>query len=348
MSLASSLSTAFILSDTLCVAYDDPLRTKLFCSTLFMCGVCSVLQTTLGVRLPVYQGPSASFIVPLLALRRDIRWSCTDNTNNGVWTEPMNQHLNLSGSLMIASLIEIIIGGTGLVAPLLKYIGPITVAPTISLIGLSLVKVPIIYSRPQWVIAFFGALLVLIFSLYLYKIKIPMPRLNCLKKNNDEKLKPRSQFAIFQILPILLSIIILWIVAAILTITDTLSTDPESLEYKARTDSKLNIVSMTPWFSIPYPGQFGLPRTSTAVIVGFSAATISSLIESVGDYFAAAKSCQVPAPPDHAITRGILIEGIGSILSGAVGVGHATTSYSGNIAAITLSKVILSLQALKV
>ena len=63
------------------------------------------------------------------------------------------------------------------------------------------------------------------------------------------------------------------------------------------------------------------------------------MVESVGDYYAAAKCCQVMPPPDHAMSRGILMEGISSFVSGAVGAAHACTSYSGNIALLTLTQV---------
>jgi nucleobase transporter 1/2 len=76
-----------------------------------------------------------------------------------------------------------------------------------------------------------------------------------------------------------------------------------------------------------------------AIFLGFIIATIASVLESVGDYFAAASVCQVPPPPAHAINRGIAIEGLGSILSGAIGAGHATTSFSQNIASIAITKV---------
>lgn len=55
--------------------------------------------------------------------------------------------LQLSGSLMVASLLEVVVGVGGFIRPLLRYIGPITVAPTISLIGLSLFKLPVIYGK---------------------------------------------------------------------------------------------------------------------------------------------------------------------------------------------------------
>ena len=54
---------------------------------------------------------------------------------------------------MVASLIEVIVGGCGLVVPLLRRIGPLTVAPTIGLIGLSLFKLPSDYAAMNPAIA---------------------------------------------------------------------------------------------------------------------------------------------------------------------------------------------------
>ena len=42
---------------------------------------------------------------------------------------------------MISSLFQIVIGFTGLVGFLLRFIGPLTIAPTITLVGVALFKV---------------------------------------------------------------------------------------------------------------------------------------------------------------------------------------------------------------
>jgi len=68
-------------------------------------------------------------------------------------------------------------------------------------------------------------------------------------------------------------------------------------------------------------------------------ATITSILESIGDYYAAALASDVPAPPTHAINRGIAVEGIGAFLSGLFGAAHATTSYSSPTALIRLTGV---------
>ena len=47
---------------------------------------------------------------------------------------------------MVSSLFQIAIGFTGLVGFLLRFIGPLTVATTIALVGLSLINVCVFYA----------------------------------------------------------------------------------------------------------------------------------------------------------------------------------------------------------
>lgn len=89
-----------------------------------------------------------------------------------------------------------------------------------------------------------------------------------------------------------------------------------------------------------FPGQWGLPTVSAAGVFGMVAGVLASVIESIGDYYACAKLSGAPPPPKHAINRGIGIEGIGCLLAGAFGTGTGTTSYSENIGAIGITKVI--------
>ena len=76
-------------------------------------------------------------------------------------------------------------------------------------------------------------------------------------------------------------------------------------------------------------GQFGTPTFgSVGIFIGMLAATFSSIIESIGDYYATARVCEVPPPPKHAMNRGIVMEGFVSVISGVTGACHGTTSYS--------------------
>lgn len=63
------------------------------------------------------------------------------------------------------------------------------------------------------------------------------------------------------------------------------------------------------------------------------------MVESVGDYYACARIAGAPPPPNHAVNRGIGIEGVACILAGAWGSGNATTSYSQNTGTIGITKV---------
>ena len=46
--------------------------------------------------------------------------------------------ISLKGGLIIASLFEILVGASGLVGLLLRFVGPLTVAPVLISIGISL------------------------------------------------------------------------------------------------------------------------------------------------------------------------------------------------------------------
>ena len=54
-------------------------------------------------------------------------------------------------------------------------------------------------------------------------------------------------------------------------------------------------------------GQWGLPTVSSAGVFGMLAGVLASMIESVGDYYACARMCQVPPPPTHAVNRGTVL-----------------------------------------
>ena len=53
----------------------------------------------------------------------------------------------------MASCVEVLIGFTGIVGPMLRFIGPLTIAPTITLIGLALFETAADFCARQWGIA---------------------------------------------------------------------------------------------------------------------------------------------------------------------------------------------------
>lgn len=93
-------------------------------------------------------------------------------------------------------------------------------------------------------------------------------------------------------------------------------------------------------FTLINIGQYGAFGFSGPAVLSCLIATMISILDSVGDYYACARVCRVPAPPKHAVNRGIMIEGMCTMLSGAVGCGHATSTYGGNIGGIGVTKVL--------
>ncbi|KAJ8306918.1 hypothetical protein KUTeg_015002 [Tegillarca granosa] len=239
----------------------------------------------------------------------------------------------IQGGIIIASITQVIIGCTGLLGLILQFVGPLTVVPTITLVGLSLIDVALSFCEKHWGISFLTIILVFMFSLYLRNIRTPLPACSI---SDGCSIK---SYPIFKLLPVILAVVISWGVCGILTATDILSRDESLPEFKARTDARTDVLQISKWFFFPYPGQWGIPTISIAGVMAMFAATIASIIESVGDYYACARISGVPSPPAHAINRGIAMEGFGSIISGFVGSGGATTSYSQNVGAIGFTKV---------
>ncbi|VDO29024.1 unnamed protein product, partial [Brugia timori] len=71
----------------------------------------------------------------------------------------------------------------------------------------------------------------------------------------------------------------------------------------------------------------------------FVISALTSVFESVGDYHAAARVSEERSPPSHAINRGILAEGCGSLLAGLLGPGVGMTTHTENIGVIGVTRV---------
>ncbi|KAM8891006.1 xan_ur_permease domain-containing protein [Spinachia spinachia] len=336
------IAIPLILSRGLCLQFDGLTQSHLISTIFFVSGICTLLQVTFGVRLPILQGGTFTLLAPSMAMLSMPEWTCPAWTQNAslvntsstefieVWQSRMRA---LQGSIMVGSLFQVFVGFSGLIGLFMRFIGPLTIAPTIALIGLSLFDSAGTSAGNHWGISSMTTALIILFSQYLRHIPVPFPTFS------KERRLHTSRVYIFQILPVLLGITVPWLVCYILTIYNVFPTEPSQYGYLARTDVKGDVVSQAPWFSFPYPGQWGMPTVSLAGVVGILAGVISSMIESVGDYHACARLSGAPPPPKHAINRGIGIEGLGCLLAGAWGTGNGTTSYSENVGALGITKV---------
>lgn len=273
---------------------------KLIATMFFVSGITTLLQSTYGNRLPIVQGGTFSFLAPTFAI-------CGMASLAEVGWEVRMQHVQ--GAIIAGAIFEIIIGMSGLVGKLLRFVGPITIAPTIALIGLSLFKFGAPTAGAHWPIGGLTIALVILFSQYLKKTS-----------------------RAFEMYPILMAIVGAWGVAALCTFSGVF--EPGHPSY-----TSLDNFYNAPWFRVPTPFQWGMPQFGVAATIGMIAGYLASMVESIGDYYACARLSGAPTPDEKTINRGITFEGIGCLIAGIIGTGNGTTSYSENIGAIGLTRV---------
>ena len=61
--------------------------------------------------------------------------------------------MQIQGAVIVASLFEAVVGMSGLIGLLMRYIGPMTIAPIVTLVGLSLFDAAARFADKNWYIA---------------------------------------------------------------------------------------------------------------------------------------------------------------------------------------------------
>uniref|UniRef100_A0AAX7ULW7 Solute carrier family 23 member 2 n=1 Tax=Astatotilapia calliptera TaxID=8154 RepID=A0AAX7ULW7_ASTCA len=338
---SGTIAVPFLLSEAMCVGFDQWATSQLIGTIFFCVGITTLLQTTLGCRLPLFQASAFAFLAPARAILSLEKWKCNNTADipalNG--TELLNtEHIwqprirEIQGAIIVSSMVEVCIGMLGLPGMLLKYIGPLTITPTVALIGLSGFQAAGERAGKHWGIAM-TIFLVLLFSQYARNVHFPLPIYKAKKGWTSYRLQ------VFKMFPIIMAILMSWLLCFIFTVTDVFPPDKDKYGFYARTDARQGILLVAPWFKIPYPFQWGVPTVTAAGVIGMMSAVVASIIESIGDYYACARLSCAPPPPIHAINRGIFIEGISCVLDGLFGTGNGSTSSSPNIGVLGITKV---------
>ncbi|XP_069111808.1 solute carrier family 23 member 2-like [Argopecten irradians] len=355
VALSGSLAISSFVADVACASDFSDIRTELLSSTLLMNGVTTLLMVTIGARLPLFQGAASDYVVPLLAMQVIDKDFCALPVSSSTYTETENSSLPVTnstgvdtdlrrqlaftklqefqGCLIIVGIIHCLVGLTGISGFLLRFIGPVTVVPAILLSGIFLSRATAKFARSHWGMAAVTAVTSIVLSLYIGHKKMPCPAWS-----------RKKGFFIYwypfhQVFSLLIGILVGWLLSAIMTLSGVLTDDTSNVQYMSRVDAQAGIITNASWFSVPYPNQFGPPSFHTGVFIAFLLATITSILDSIGDYYACARVCDVCPPPRHAVNRGIAVEGFASIISGALGCGHATTTNGGSIGAVGVTKV---------
>ncbi|XP_061607450.1 solute carrier family 23 member 1 isoform X5 [Phyllopteryx taeniolatus] len=369
---SGTVAVPFLLAEAMCVGQDQNAVSQLIGTIFTTVGITTLIQTTVGVRLPLFQASALAFLIPAQAILGLERWTCPSREEiYGNWSFPLDtSHVwqprirevsvrpsgrlracdrrerltrvrvcvcararQIQGAIVVSSTVEVAIGFLGLPGILLEYIGPLTVTPTVSLIGLSVFTTAGERAGSHWGFSALCILLIVLFAQYLRTTSLPVPV--CTGKKGLSL----SRVHVFKMFPIILAIVLVWLLCYIFTLSDLLPSDPRRYGHKARTDARGDIMTSAPWFRVPYPCQWGVPVVTLAGVLGMFSATLAGIVESIGDYYACARLAGAPPPPVHAINRGIFTEGVCCIIAGLLGTGNGSTSSSPNIGVLAITKV---------
>lgn len=278
----------------------DGTQIAILISSVFICsGLATVVQVTIGTRLPIVQGVSFAFLGPFFAI---------------IAANPGESAMRyIAGAILAGAIVEMIVGFGGIIGVLRRFITPITIGPVIALIGLSLFGAASDQSSGNWWLALLTVALVFVFSLIL------APRVRA-----------------FSLFPILLAVIGAYVVALILSAAGVFAADSASYVSFGDVGGAPWVRNVVGELGVVFP--WGMPLFDVGFFVAILAAYLASAIESFGDYHAVARVSGAGEPSTSQINRGIGAEGIGCFLTGLLG-GFSSTSYSENIGLVGLTKV---------
>ena len=280
----------------------------LIATVFFNSGITTLFQLSrAGSRLPIVQGGSFSFLGPTFAIIGMVA------AKGGNWQVQIQQ---VAACIMFASVFEIILGYSGLMGKLKRLIGPISIAATITMIGLALFEIGAPYMATNWAISLITLAAVIIYSQILSR-----------------------KVRYFLLFPIITAIATGWLIALIGTLAGWIPAGNA-----ANLTNGLQLIKNSPWFWIRpiIPFKWGFPQINAITVAGsfgMLAAYLSSMVESIGDYHSCAKMSEAPPPTAKMISKGLGAEGVGCLVAGLLQSGNGSTSYSENIGSIGLTRV---------
>ncbi|KAK1336654.1 hypothetical protein QTO34_002688, partial [Cnephaeus nilssonii] len=303
----------------------------LLASSLFACGVSTILQTWMGSRLPLVQAPSFEFLVPALVLTNQklpLAIQTPGNSSHALhpcegpgchslelWNTSLQE---VSGAVVVSGLLQGTLGLLGAPGHLFLHCGPLVLAPSLVVAGLSAHREVALFCSSHW-----GwpcctlILLMVVCSQHLGSCQLPLCPWR--PASNSSTCTP---IPAFRLLSVLVPVACVWIISALLS----LRVNP--LELSAPTEA--------PWFWLPHPTEWVWPLlTPRALAAGISMALATS-ISSLGCYALCGWLLHLPSPSPHACSRGLSLEGLGSVLAGLLGSPIGTASSFPNVGTVSL------------
>lgn len=291
----------------------------------------TVLQAWLGSRLPLIQAPSLEFLIPALVLTNQkpplptkipgnaslsLRLCSLTRSCHGLelWDTSLRE---VSGAVVVSGLLQGTMGLLGLPGRVFPYCGPLVLAPSLVVAGLSAHKEVAQFCSAHWGLALLLILLMVICSQHLGSCQVPL----CSWRPASSS--THISIPVFRLLSVLAPVACVWLVSA-------------SVGLSVLPPPQLSEPSDAPWFWLPHPGEWDWPLlTPRALAAGMSMALAAST-SSLGCYALCGQLLHLSPPPPHACSRGLSLEGLGSVLAGLLGSPLGTASSFPNVGAVSL------------
>ncbi|KAL8496890.1 hypothetical protein ACS0TY_020539 [Phlomoides rotata] len=294
----------------------DGEKARVIQTLLFVAGINTLFQTLFGTRLPAIVRGSITYIVPVMYIINDSKLQRINPPHERF----LHSMRAIQGALIVASILQIVIGYTQVWGIFSRFFSPLGMAPVIGLVGLGLFQQesPLLGDCVE--IGLPMLLLVVALSQYLKHIR------------------PVKNIAIFKKFHVLFSVAIIWLYVVILTAVGAYKNRPHDTHPSCRTD-RANIITTAPWFMFPYPTQWGAPTFSVGYSIAMMSAVLVSMVESTGAYMAAARLAIATPPPAHVLSRGIGWQGVGVFINGLYGTCTGPTVSVENVGLLGLTRV---------
>lgn len=328
--LVSVIWLPLLLTPFLCMMPADPIRVYVVSTAFLTAGITSVLQSTIGIRLPTIVTPSILFIGSLTSLLQEKYdppcpslgdlYAMGAKSRTKEWQNRMQV---VQGAIAFSAGCQVILGFSGILGYLSKKITPVTIAPAIIVASLNVPQHISHIAKENGSLPIMVTVIIAVFALVLRTFSIPIPIFSVNKGLRTKR------FPVFRMFPILSACIFLYIY---FTIESTFSGPRLPVN---KVVSYNEAVDNSKWFFLPVPFEWGLPTITLATVVHMIPTVILQAVLSVTTFHATALGCKIGLPTRTAVNRGIIVEGITSLIGSMWGHGLSSNIVNAGLFNIT-------------
>uniref|UniRef100_A0A0D9R7K1 Solute carrier family 23 member 3 n=1 Tax=Chlorocebus sabaeus TaxID=60711 RepID=A0A0D9R7K1_CHLSB len=223
---------------------------QLLASSFFSCGVSTILQTWMGSRLPLVQAPSLEFLISALVLTSQklplaiqtpgnsslMMHLCRGPSCHGLrhWNTSLQE---VSGAVVVSGLLQGTMGLLGSPGRVFPHCGPLVLAPSLVVAGLSAHREVAQFCSAHWGLALLVILLMVVCSQHLGSSQFHV----CPWRRASAS-STHTPLPAFRLLSVLIPVACVWIVSAFLGF----SVIPQELSAPTK----------APWIWLPHPGSW--------------------------------------------------------------------------------------------